>query len=282
MSVTFCPRCGAKNDGESRYCAECGTPLNNLRSSEAWPDSGSAQSGTVETPANPAGAAPATNRKVKKSGTGAAFLALAGRYLFGFLLVALLAFLMNVFHQHSDFLTRGESIDMTEQVDFGSGAPVGEFVRVEAQFVLDAFATETNTMNGINSSEDSYYFVILNSGDAIAVKAASVNDRAVLDKGQEDTFDYLDEKLDYFDDIPLEGKLVRLTNTELIRYFDDYVTDLGLDDPDSTVRPQKFVLDMTAARTENVLLYIILPVGLVAAALIVVAVVRKRRAKNSV
>ena len=66
------------------------------------------------------------------------------------------------------------------------------------------------------------------------------------------------------------------------RDFDEYVTDLGLDGPDSTVRPQKFVLDMTAARTENVLLYIILPVGLVAAALVVVAVVHKRRAKNSV
>lgn len=282
MSITFCPNCGAKNQGDSRYCAECGTALNTLRSSEAaWegymPESGSPlQSGAGETPANPAGAVPTTARTAKKTGKGAAFFALMGRYLIGFLVVALLAGLMNFFHQHADFLTRGESIALD---DFGDSVPVGEFVRVEASFILDAFATETNTMNGINSSEDSYYFVILSSGDAIAVKAASVNDIAVLDRGQEETFAYLDGELGYFDDIPLEGKLVRLTNTELLRYFNNYVTEMGFDLEDSSIRPQKYVLDMTAARTENVLLYIVLPILLVLAAVIVVTIVRKRRAQ---
>ena len=282
MSITFCPRCGAKNDGESRYCSECGTPLNSMRSAAAWPDGGSAQNGIVETPVYPTAAVPPTTRKGKKSGKGAAVLALIGRYLIGFLLVALAAGMMNVFHQHSDFLTRGESLDLTEHADFGSGVPVGEFVRVKASFILDKIATETDTMNGISTSEDSYYCVILNSGDAIAVKAASVNTIAVLDKGQNETLDYLAGELDYFDDIPLEGKLIRMTNTELIRYFDNYVADMGFDDQDSAIHPQKVVLDMTATRTENILLYIVLPIGIAVAALIVVAVVRKRHAKNSV
>ena len=156
---------------------------------------------------------------------------------------------------------------------------MGEFVRVEASFVLDAFASENNTINGITSGEDFYYCIILKNNHAIAVKAASKDDIALLDKATQDSVAYLNDELDYFDDIPLEGKLVKLTGTELKGYFDEMTEGYGFNDADSRISPQYYMIDMTAARTGNVLLYIVAPIaGVVLIAVVVVLVLRKRKA----
>ena len=197
------------------------------------------------------------------------------------LIVGLLAVGFNFFHQHSSFLSKGETVDMDALLDEGKDFPVGEFVHVEAPFILDQFASEKSTINGVTSGEDTYYYVILNSRTAIAVKAASVDDIAVLDQGADDTYAYLNDELDMFDDIPIEGKLVKMTDQELIQYFDEFTEDYGFNDADSTIKAEHYIIDMTAARGENVLFYIIIPLVVLVVVIVIISRVRKAKKKKA-
>ena len=250
----------------------------------AAPNAGEYRAPAQNAPENTSGAyapsdtapAPAPQKKAK----GAA-LAIVLRLVGGFLIVALLAVGFNFFHQHSSFLSKGETVDMDALLDEGKDFPVGEFVHVDAPFILDQFASEKSTINGVTSGEDTYYYVILKSRTAIAVKAASVDDIAVLDQGADDTYAYLNDELDMFDDIPIEGKLVKMTEKELIQYFDEFTEDYGFNDADSTIKAEYYIIDMTAARGENVLIYIIIPLAVLVVVIVIISRVRKAKKKKA-
>ncbi|MBQ7637380.1 MAG: hypothetical protein IJS90_00590 [Clostridia bacterium] len=199
------------------------------------------------------------------------------RFILGFVIVALIAVGFNFIHQHSSFLSKGETVNMDDLLKAKEDFPVGEFVHVDAAFVMDCFASEESKINGITSQMDSYYLVILKSRYAVAVKAASVDDIAVLEKGLQDTLDYMDEKIDTFDDVPLEGKLVEMTDSELIRYYDEYSDECGFNDADSQIKVEHYMIDMTEIRTDKFLIYIGLPVAVLAVAAIVIVVIRKKK-----
>ena len=217
---------------------------------------------------------PAAPRKQTKNAALSIVLRLVG----GFAIIALLAVGFNFFHQHSSFLSKGETVDMDALLEENKAFPVGEFVHVDAPFVLDQFASEESTINGVTSGKDCYYYVVLKSGYAVAVKAGSLDDIAVLDKGSEDTLAYLNDELDMFEDIPINGKLTEMTEKELIQYFDEFTEDYGFNDADSSVQPAHYVIDMTAARGENVLIYIIIPLAVIV--IVIVAVSRARKLKK--
>ena len=170
---------------------------------------------------------------------------------------------------------------MDEILEQGGDFPVGKFVHVDAPFVLDQFATGEHTINGFTSEENCYYYVLLNSFNCIVVKAASVDHIAALDKTQQETLDFLDKKISTFDDIPLEGKLVELKEQKLVEFFDEYSKDYGFLDADSAYTPRYYMIDMTAVRAENVLLYIVLPVGAVAGLITVAVLIAKSRKKKA-
>ena len=228
-----------------------------------------AQDGNVLQTEQTAPAAP------KKARSGAWYLGL--RFVIGLIIVALVTGGYNFIHQHSSFLSKGETVNMDELLKAGEDFPVGEFVHVDAAFVLDCFASEESRINGITSQKDSYYYVILNSRYAVAVKAAAVDDIAVLEKGMQDTLDYLDEKIDSFDDVPLEGKLVKMTDSKLTGYFDEYTEECGFNDADSKIKAVHYMIDMTEVRADKFLHYVGLPVAVIAVAVIVAVVVKKKK-----
>ena len=250
----------------------------------AAPNAGEYRASAQNAPENASGtfapsdptAAPAPQKKAK----GAA-LAIVLRLVGGLLIVALVAVGFNFFHQHSSFLSKGETVNLDDLLEAGEDYPLGEFVHVDAPFILDQFATEKSTINGITSGEDTYYYVILKSRIAVAVKAASVDDIAVLDQGADDTYAFLNDELETFDDIPIDGKLVRMTDTEILQYFDEYTDDYGFNDADSTIKAEHYIIDMTAARGENVLFYIIIPLAVIVIAIVIISRVRKAKKKKA-
>ena len=201
------------------------------------------------------------------------------RIVVGLLVVAFFTFGFNLLHQHASFLTKGDTVDMDAILEEGGEYPVGEFVHAEAMFILDAFASEESKTNGITSKKDVYYYVILNNRDAVAVKVGSKDLIAIMDKGTQDTFDYLDEKIDYFDDIPVEGKLKRLTDAELIGYFDEASDEYGFNGENSKITPRYYVIDATELRMEKVLLYIVLPLAVIIGVAVIAAAVSRKRKK---
>ncbi len=204
----------------------------------------------------------------------------AGRilyYVIGFAVIALIAVGLNVFHQHASFLSKGETVNLDDRLAAGEDYLLKEFVHVDAAFVLDTFASEDNTINGISTGKDSYYVIVLQNFDAIAVKAASADHIAALDKATQDAMDFLDDKVDSVDDTPLEGKLVKMDDSELKGYFDEAMDAYGFTDSDSGVTPRYYVLDMTAARAGNVLLFIVVPAAAVILLAVGAVLFRKKR-----
>ena len=218
-------------------------------------------------------------QKAQRKNKGSAIGFTIGRIVVGLIVIALVAGGFNLFHKHASFLSQGETVNLDELLAKGEDYPVGEFVHVDAPFVLDVFAKEENTMNGVTSSEDYYYLIMLQNNAAIAVKAGSVDDIAVLDKGTDDSIAYLNKEIEMFDDIPLDGKLTKLTDSKITQYFDEAVQEYGFKDADSKIKPEYYVIDMTAARAGNVLLFIVLPVAVIIAVIVVISIVRKKKKK---
>lgn len=284
-----CRFCGQPKPEGAERCPHCGA-LDPVFAEPAPDDTTSAEEAAVIPPESPETApesdlpsqdetypqteqtAPAAKKKAR---SGAWYLGL--RFLAGFAVVALLAVGLNFLHQHSSFLSKGETVNMDELLQAGEDFPVGEFVHVDAAFILDCFASEESKLNGVTSQKDSCYFVILNSRYAVAVKAAAVDHIAVLEKGMQDTLDYLDEKIDTFDDVPLEGKLVKMTDSKLTGYFDEYADECGFNDADSKIKAVHYMIDMTEVRADKFLLYVGLPAAVLVAAAIVIVVVKKKK-----
>ncbi|MCR5781504.1 MAG: hypothetical protein K6G90_02085 [Clostridia bacterium] len=215
-------------------------------------------------------------QQTKKRSGGRSFGSLIIRYIVGFVLVALVAAGLGIFHQHSSFLSKGKTINLDEKLASGEGYPMNEFVHVDAAFILDQFAELDSTLNYISTGKDTYYVIVLKNNDLIAVKAASKDHIALLDQGAKDTLSYLNDTLEYFEDIPIEGKLIEFDNYEIKGFFDEYIQDSGLAGSGSNLTPRHYVIDMTAVRGINVLLYIVAP--LAAVAILIIVIIKKRKA----
>ncbi len=262
-----CHNCSAELSADTVTCPYCGAQLGGAGTYET-PVPG----GTPDPVRQPAPSGAKTRRKAGGRAIGTVL-----RYVIGFAVLALVAVGMNIVHQHGSFLSEGDTVDLDEKLAAGEELPMNEFVRLEATFILDTFASADNTLNGVSTGKDTYYVIVLKNQDVIAAKAASKDHIAVLDKGTQDSMDYLNKKLASFDDIPLEGKLVRMDNTELKGFFDEAMTAYGFRDADSLVTPRYLVLDMTAVRVANVLLYLVVPAAAVILAVVGTVLIRKKR-----
>lgn len=209
------------------------------------------------------------------------------RFVIGLIIIALIAVGLNVIHQHSSFFAKGETINLDEKQGKKEDYPLNEFVHADVLAVIDVFARRNSSLNGIPTGQDTFYLVVLRNLDLIAVKASSADDIAILNKGVEA---YLNRNVaDNASDtiIPIEGKLIdmKMVDYRVKTAFDNALNHVNVKSAfDGTVNPRRYIIDMTAARVSNVLIYVVIPVVVVIlliAGTVLIVKKRKKKKENS-
>lgn len=207
-------------------------------------------------------------------------MAFAVRILLTVVAVLITVLVTKQIHDHPEFLTKGKTEDLYTILDAGAGYPEGKFVSIDGAVVLSHFATMNYSLDGVPTTKDGYYYVILKNRDAIVVKAGATSDIEVLQTASDSPLkSLLEQLLTDNGTIHLEGKLVKLTDQRIVEFYQERSADYGFSDSAlSLVKPQLYELDMTAWHMENVLRYIGLPaLGLLVLVGIAVIISKKRK-----
>lgn len=205
-------------------------------------------------------------------------------FIVGIIAVGVVAYLFTSgtrFIDENNNMQRSAKIALEDYVDTGRELPVGEYVSLEARWVIGPFATETSTSttNGIEATSgvDYYYFLILEDGTIMALESNNKKERETLDR--------MSDWLLGVDDFPMNGetlkvngKLKELKKADLLSlYRSGIINTFGISSSDASVR--YLVLDTTAGR-ETIYLIIggVIAVGIIAA---VIANRRKKKARQT-
>ena len=201
------------------------------------------------------------------------------RYVIGFLVIGAFGFVLTNgtrFLNENNSMQREAKIALEDYISTGRDLPIGEYVSLEARWVLGPFATETSTSstNGIKATSGVayYYFLLLEDETVMALKTENLQEREVLDRMSDwlvsvDGFPMNGETL------KVQGKLTDMKDKDLTAMYKEYLSDIfDLQPDDPTVR--YLVLDTSSGREQ---LYLIIVAGIV---LLVLAVVFIRRGKK--
>lgn len=205
------------------------------------------------------------------------------------IVVACVASAMRYVHANNEFLTKGETLNLNEYIRDGKPLPIGEYVSLNVKFPLGAYATHTGSFSVYNaafdSSKDYYYAVFLEDYTIMTLKLSRQEDIDALDADASKlgkTLNFLGAdmilKFNMGGKHTVSGKLVNMENSELLSMYKDMVKSIG-GKPDSEV-VRYIVLDTTAVRVQNVLIYIVAPIAGFIILLVVILLVRHRRKKD--
>ena len=182
------------------------------------------------------------------------------RYIVAILVIGVAAFLLTNgtrFLNENNTMQQEAKIALEDYISSGKEFPTGEFVSLNARWVLGPFATETSTSttNGIQATSGVayYYFLVLEDETLMALKAENTKECETLNRMS----DWLLEQ-DGFprngETLKVQGKLTALKDAELKEmYHNDALSIFGLSAGDPALRD--LVLDTTAGR--EMLYYII-------------------------
>ncbi|MBQ8110552.1 MAG: hypothetical protein IJ124_10370 [Clostridia bacterium] len=200
--------------------------------------------------------------------------------LVGILVVALLSGGSDFLHRHSEFLRSGKTEDLNAYIAQGKAYPMDEFVSANIKFVAGEYANSTSSYSTMGakfqSGQDHYYVVVLEDMTIMTVIVSNQADIDAMDRLAEATQNY-NGPVGIFDSptfpsYTVSGRLETLTDSKIIGYYNNTVS--GADK--STFNVSMIALNATATRSENILLYIVLPI----AAVIILLVVRNSRKKK--
>ena len=194
------------------------------------------------------------------------------------LLGAVIAFVSSYVSSHGKQFSKADYKDLNPLIESGEELPVGEWGRISIRWVLDVFAEEENSYKtyGISfkAGKSEYYLAVLDDLRAIAIQAADETEIARLNQMSEEFWAVED-----YETLPardFEGKIEKMTNKQLLGYYDEILTQAGFKDADSLVNIQYLILNTAAIPTRNVLMY----VGIGALAVIAVIVILRMRKKS--
>lgn len=210
--------------------------------------------------------------------------AIGSYLLYAIVLVIFLALFSggeNLLHQNSKLFQGGKSIDLNEVIASGKELPMDEFVHLDLKAVAGQYATNTSSNETygakFKSGVDYYYLVLLEDLRVMTVITSDPKDVAALDELSEalDQYDGSDSIFENagFPSHTFTGKLVKLTNDQIIGYYKQAASVAGVDA--SPFEVTMIALDATAVRTDQVLLYAGVPL-----AAIVLAIILVRRSKK--
>lgn len=107
----------------------------------------------------------------------------------------------------------------------------GQTVTLDVNGVIAQYASETG-----KSNETGYYIIWLDDGSFVSASTSHSDEKTALDKLEEQTWAYLDGKLQSFTEEPLtlKGKVQALSNMDykLRMYYDEVFDSLGVSDSD--------------------------------------------------
>lgn len=204
------------------------------------------------------------------------------RFIIGIVIVGAVAYLFTsgtrIIDENNN-MQRSAKVALEDYIDTGKALPVGEYVSLEARWVIGPFATETSTSttNGIKATSgvDYYYFLVLEDGTVMALESNNKKDRQILDR-MSNWLVSVDGYPMNGETIKLNGKLKELKGNDLLNlYRSNIISTFGISSSDPSVR--YLVLDTTAGR-ETVYLII---VGVVAVGIIAAVVSGKRKKKKA-
>lgn len=203
-----------------------------------------------------------------------------GAYVILFIVVGILGYLATTGFRYLDehnSMQKEAQIALEDYIGGDKDLPVGEYVSLEARWVIGPFATETSTRttNGIEatSGEAEYYYLVLEDATVMALKTSNAQEKTTLTRMSDwlmsvDGYPWDGETL------KVQGKLRRMTDKQLTELYNKYLQNtFGLSSSDSSVR--FLVLDTTAGRSG---LYLIL--GGAAVVIILIAVVAAKKKKK--
>ncbi len=168
-------------------------------------------------------------------------------------------------------------ISLNELIKEGKDIPTGEYVGVDVRWVLGPYATNTETVqrNGIKttSSVENYYYLILDDMTIMSVKSRNADEVAKMDA--------MTKWLTNVDGFPtdgevlhLQGNIEKITNSELLKYFDENLNWLGL--TKSSAQVKHLNLNTTVGRS-GVYVWVFAAVAVV---VIVIIVMRRKKKKQ--
>ena len=175
------------------------------------------------------------------------------RTVIAVVLVGAAAFLLTTgsrWLNENNSMQRGAKIALDDYVNGAREFPVGEYVSLNARWVIGPFATETttSTTNGIKATSGVayYYFLVLEDQTVMAAKTENVREREALDRMSDWLLDADGYPMNG-ETITLQGKLSKMTDKDTVRlYNEDLRSVFGLSANDPAVR--YLVLDTTAGR----------------------------------
>lgn len=221
------------------------------------------------------------NRGNRNENAGAAAARSGARYI-GKTIVTLVILLIlggiyGIIHTNNGFLVRGKTEDLTGYLTGNQEElPVGKYVRLERYIPVGEYASEETTHYTFFVDNNRYYVILLEDMTILSARISSKNDAMILDQWSE-SFRKSHDKMDFSvnNGLILTGKLTRLTNQKVIEYFEKAANLIGFPVGSKAVR--YLLLDATAVRVGNVLLYLVLPFVLLVCLLILFLKLDKKR-----
>ena len=202
-------------------------------------------------------------------------------YLVGAVVIGLVGFALTTgvrYLNAGNSMQREAKVALEEYIDGGEDFPVGEYVSLNARWVIGPFATETSTssVNFITATSGvaQYYFAVLADDTIMAVKTENTAEIEALNRMTDwllsvEGFPMNGETL------KLQGKLRQMKEGELMDMYRQNVREVfGVSSGSPSVR--LLVLDTTAGREQ---LYFILIGGLAVLVLVFVLVRRSKKKK---
>ncbi len=177
---------------------------------------------------------------------------------------------------------RKADISLNDYVNNGQEFPVGKYVSLDVRWVLGPYATYTHTSTTnstftATSSVEYYYLVMLENDTFMSLCTRNAAERETLDRMaawllRVDGFPMNGETL------KVQGNLKNLTEQDLKKYYNEFLTECGVSLTDSRIR--YIVLDTTAGR-EGLYLYIFGGIAVVALILFIRKKMKKKESAPS-
>lgn len=179
--------------------------------------------------------------------------------------------------RNTDYLDLDAALEQNQEL------PQGKFGQVTAAYILDVFALGSESVStwGIKmkSGEEQYYMAVIRDGSVISVKVNDKTEIAEMEALANQFWDYVEEDKEFLEipDYILKGKVSRLEEQKLKRYYDERWDELGLE---GAFVKSDIMIDATAIPGTNILLYIVLPVVVLGTAVCIFCIIRAKKKKQ--
>lgn len=226
----------------------------------------------------------------KKSGKFAGFGSALLRYVIGIVVAMVIFYLFseggNLLRQNNNSQRKAE-ISLNDYIDQGKEFPEKEYVSLNVRWVIGPYATETTTSTygprgssgGLTATTgvNYFYYVVLDDMTLMTIKSAN--------NAEVETLDRMSEWLLGVDGFPtngetftLQGKLEKMTQSDLLKEYKSNLSIFGLTENDPEVR--YLVLDTTEGR-EGMYIGIVIVVAAIVIALVIRSRGKKKKAQEA-